>query len=98
VTLLDDPVAADIAAEAVKPVATAWDVAARTGLGDRRLYTAANRLVAVAAERVPPGLAEAMQHLVAAVERARCPADEFSDRVIENGIAATVTQLALGES
>jgi glutamate--cysteine ligase len=98
VTLLDHPVAADIAAEAVEPVATAWDVAARTGLGDRRLYTAANRLVAVAAERVPPGLTEAMQHLVAAVERARCPADEFSDQVIENGIAATVTQLALGES
>src|SRR6202035_1110289 len=38
VTLLDDPVPADIAAEAVEPVATAWDVAARTGLGDRRLY------------------------------------------------------------
>ena len=32
VTLLDDPVAADIAAEAVEPVATAWDIAARVGL------------------------------------------------------------------
>jgi glutamate--cysteine ligase len=98
VTLLDDPVAAGIAAEVVKPVATAWDVAARTGLVDRRIYAAANRLVAVAAERVPAGLAEPMQQLVAAVERGRCPADEFSDQVIDNGIATTVTKLALGES
>ena len=98
VTLVDDPVAADIAAEAVEPVATAWDVAARTGLGDRRLYTAANRLIAVAAERVPPTLTEAMQQLVDAVERGRCPADEFSDQVVDNGIDATVTKLALGES
>jgi glutamate--cysteine ligase len=38
-----------------------------------------------------------MRRLVEAVERGRCPADDFSDRVIENGIAATVTELALGE-
>jgi glutamate--cysteine ligase len=98
VTLLDDPVAADIAAEAVEPVATAWDIAARVGLGDRRLYAAANRCVAAAAERVPPGLDEAMQRLVGAVERGRCPADEFSDQVIGNGIEATVSKLALGET
>ena len=30
-TLLDDPVAADIAAEATEPVATAWDRAAQIG-------------------------------------------------------------------
>ena len=35
-TLLDDPAAADIAAEATEPVATAWDRAAQIGLGDRR--------------------------------------------------------------
>ena len=97
VTLLDDPVAADIAAEAVEPVATAWDVAARVGLGDQRLHAAANRCVAAAAERVPDGLSEPMRRLVAAVERGRCPADEFSDEVIEHGLEATVTRLALGE-
>ena len=98
VTLLDDPVAADIATEAVAPVATAWDVAARTGLGNQRLYAAANRLVAVAAERLPPQLTDAMQRLITAVELGRCPADEFSDRVIDNGIATTVAALARGES
>jgi glutamate--cysteine ligase len=98
VTLLDDPVAADVAAEAVEPVATAWDIAARVGLTDRRLHTAANRLVAVAAERVPAGLEEPMQRLVAAVERGRCPADDFSDQVIANGVEAAVSKLALGET
>ncbi len=93
-TLLDDPVAADIAAEAVEPVATAWDTAARLGLGDRRLYTAANRCVAAAAERAPAQLADTMSRLVCNVEQGRCAADEFSDRVIEHGIAASVAQLA----
>jgi glutamate--cysteine ligase len=97
VTLLDDPVAAAIAAEAVEPVATAWDTAARIGLNDQRIYAAANRCVAIAAERAPAGLEEGMQRLVKAVEQGRCPADDVSDQVIEHGIEATVTQLALGE-
>ncbi len=97
VTLLDDPVAADLAAEAVEPVATAWDTAARIGLADPDIFTAANRCVAVAAERAPAGLTDAMQRLVAAVAQGRSPADDFADRVIEHGIAATVTALALGE-
>jgi glutamate--cysteine ligase len=96
VTLLDDPVAADIAAEAVEPVATAWDTAAQAGLRDRRLYEAANRCVAAAAERAPAELTEAMQRLIRCVEQGRCPGDDFSDQVIEHGIAATVAQLAQG--
>ncbi|EUA24680.1 glutamate-cysteine ligase 2 family protein [Mycobacterium xenopi 3993] len=98
VTLLDDPVAADAAAEAVAPVATAWDTAARIGLGDRRLYAAANRCVAIAAERAPAQLHEGMRRLIEAVEQGRCPADDFSDRVIGHGIAPTVARLAQGES
>ena len=73
VTLLDDPAAADLAAEAVEPVATAWDVAARVGLRDRRLYEAANRCVAVAAERAPAELTSGMELLVRTVEQGRCP-------------------------
>jgi glutamate--cysteine ligase len=96
VALLDDPVAADLAAEAVEPVATAWDTAARVGLGDRRLYDAANKCVAVAAERAPAELAESMQLLVSGVEQGRCPGDDFSDRVIEHGIAPVVARMAQG--
>jgi glutamate--cysteine ligase len=94
VTLLDDPEAADIAAEAVEPVATAWDTAARVGLRDRRLHAAANRCVAVAAEKTPAELTGAMQQLIRNVELGRCPGDDFSDRVIEHGIAATVSGVA----
>jgi glutamate--cysteine ligase len=93
-TLLDDPAAADLAAEAVEPVATAWDTAARLGLRDRRLYAAANRCLAIAAERAPGELTDAMQRLMLNVETGRCPADDFSDRVIERGIAATVSRAA----
>ncbi|MEZ0363671.1 ergothioneine biosynthesis glutamate--cysteine ligase EgtA [Mycobacterium sp. pUA109] len=97
VTLLDDPDAADFAAEAVEPVATAWDVAARLGLGDRRIHTAATRCVSLAAERAPTPLQDAMARLVHLVERGRCPADDFADRVIEAGIAPAVAQLAQGQ-
>lgn len=95
-TLLDDPVAADLAAEAVEPVATAWDIAARAGLVDRRLYVAANRCLAIATERAPAELAAAMEQLMLNVETGRCPADDFADRVIDNGIAATVARMAQG--
>ena len=96
VALLDDPAAADIAAEAVEPVATAWDTAARVGLRDRRLYKAANECVAVAAERAPEGLTDAMRRLVRSVEQGRCPGDDFSDQVIGHGIAPVVARLAQG--
>ncbi len=92
--LLDDPAATDLAAEAVEPVATAWDTAARVGLRDRRLYAAANKCVAVAADRAPAELAEVMQRLVGNVERGRCAGDDFSDDVIEHGLAPTVARLA----
>ncbi|WP_179968517.1 ergothioneine biosynthesis glutamate--cysteine ligase EgtA [Mycolicibacterium helvum] len=94
VTLLDDPVAAELAAEAVEPVATAWDLAARVGLADNRLYEAANRCVAVAAERAPAELSESMQRLVQSVENGRCPADDFADQAISSGIEGAVLQMA----
>ncbi|HUL97961.1 MAG TPA: ergothioneine biosynthesis glutamate--cysteine ligase EgtA, partial [Mycobacterium sp.] len=97
VTLLDDPTAAGIAAEATEPVATAWDVAARVGLADRRLHASASRCVQVAAERVPPALQESMQRLVRIVEEASCPGEEFAERAIRCGVAGAVTQLARGE-
>ena len=97
VTLLDDPVAADIAAEATRAVATAWDRAAQIGLGDRRLREAATRCVQTAAERAPAELQESMQQLVRSVEKGRCPADDFSDRAVKYGIATAITQLAQGE-
>jgi glutamate--cysteine ligase len=94
VALLDDPAAADAAAEVVEPVATAWDNAARLGLCDRRLYEAANRCVAVAAEKAPAELNDAMERLARYVEKGRCPGDDYADRVIDHGIAAEVSRVA----
>jgi glutamate--cysteine ligase len=97
VTLLDDPVAADIAAETTESVATSWDRAARIGLGDRRLYAAANRCVQTAAERAPAELHGSMRLLLRMVEEGRCPADDFSDHAVRFGIAPAVSRLARGE-
>ncbi|MGZ8803478.1 MAG: ergothioneine biosynthesis glutamate--cysteine ligase EgtA, partial [Mycobacterium sp.] len=96
-TLLDDPVASDIAAEATESVATAWDRAAQVGLRDRRLHGAALRCVQAAAERAPAELEESMRLLVRSVEQGRSPADDFADRAVRYGIAGAVTQLAQGE-
>lgn len=97
-TLLDDPAAADAAAEAVEPVATAWDVAARTGLADPRLHTAAGRCLGLVADQAPESLRDGMNRLVAMVERARCPADDVAEEVGRTSIAATVSRLARRQS
>ncbi len=96
-TLLDDPAAADLAAEATESVATAWDTAARVGLDDRRLFAAANTCVQIAAGRAPAELTQSMQRLLQLVEVGGCPGDDFSDRVVEHGIESAVTHLARGE-
>ena len=47
------------------------------------LHEAAIRCVQAAAERAPPNSRTPMQRLVRSVEQGRCPADDFSDRVVE---------------
>ncbi|CAN5461058.1 ergothioneine biosynthesis glutamate--cysteine ligase EgtA [soil metagenome] len=96
-TLLDNPAAAAIAAEAVAPVGTAWDTAARVGLADRHLFAAANTCVATAAELAPPELVESMQTLAALVEQGRSSGDAFADRVVEIGIVPAVSEVSRGE-
>lgn len=93
-TLLDDPVAADEAADAVEAVATAWDAAARLGLADPRLHDAARKCVALVADRAPSALRVEMQRLVDAVDRGRCPADDFADEVAGVGLVAALSGLA----
>jgi glutamate--cysteine ligase len=94
VTLLDDAAAADIAAEATESVATEWDRAARSGLGDRRLHAAAVACVRAAADRAPAELRDATARLLDQVEQGRSPADDFSDLVVEHGIARAVVESA----
>jgi glutamate--cysteine ligase len=97
-TLLDDPAAADGAAEAVAPVATAWDVAARVGLAEPRLHAAAMHCVQLVADRAPASLRDGMDRLVGLVERGRCPADDVTDEATRTGTAAMVSRLARSQS
>ncbi len=97
VTLLDEERAAAEAAEIAEPVATAWDTAARIGLGDRHLFEAANRCLALVDRLAPPELATSMALLTGMVERGRCPGDEFSELAVRHGPEAAVMRLAKGE-
>ncbi|MDP9117560.1 MAG: ergothioneine biosynthesis glutamate--cysteine ligase EgtA, partial [Actinomycetota bacterium] len=68
VTLIDDPVAADRAADACACLDGAWVAAARTGLGDPVIHTAVLGCLDIAARRCPPelrGQVEAYAELVA---------------------------------
>jgi glutamate--cysteine ligase len=95
-TLLDDPAAAQIAAEATESVATEWDLAARVGLGDPGLRAAALRCVQTAADLAPKELRDPMQRLLTQVEQGRSAADDFSDRVVRSDVKDAVVRSAGG--
>lgn len=88
VTLLDE--VPGPAAETVESVATAWDTAARVGLGDRRLFDAANGCLDLVAPFVPRELAPSLALLTDAVRRGRCPADDFAELVVDVGVEGAV--------
>ncbi|MGY1815117.1 ergothioneine biosynthesis glutamate--cysteine ligase EgtA [Blastococcus sp. SYSU D00820] len=74
-TLLDDPAAAAAAEEASAPAAGLWDRAARVGLADPVLHTAARRCLAAAADAVPPSLRREVAALAELVDAGRDPGD-----------------------
>ena len=96
VTLLDDPAAAEVAAEATEPVATSWDTAARVGLGDAELHASATKCLRAAAGRVPAALQESMGRLIEIVDRRGSPGDEFSELALRHGAPGAVIQLLRG--
>jgi len=80
VTLVDDPVAADLAAEACAPVASELEAAARDGTGHARLQKAAIRCVETAAGRCPPSLAPGVAELAELLAAGRTIGDDFRQR------------------
>ena len=85
-TLMDDPVAADLAAEATERTAAALDRRRRaTGWATPCSPTRPRRCVAIAAERVPAELASAVADLAELVESGRCPGDLLAERIGEIG-------------
>jgi glutamate--cysteine ligase len=93
-TLMDDPVAADLATEATERAAGLWTKAAREGLADSVLAESARRCVGIAAERVPAPLGPAVADLAELVGSRRCPGDLLADRIAEIGPHAAMEELA----
>jgi len=93
-TLMDDPVAADKAAEATERTALLWTRAAREGLADDVLADSARRCVRIAAEHVPAGLAAAVADLADLIDSGRSPGDLLAERITEIGPRAAFEELA----
>jgi glutamate--cysteine ligase len=93
-TLMDDPVAADLATEATERTAELWTEAARDGLGHATLADAARRCLDIAASRVPTELVPAVADLAELVESGRCPGDLLAERITEIGPQAAFEELA----
>ncbi len=93
-TLMDDPIAADVAAEATEETAPLWTEAARDGLSNAKLASSAVRCLAVAADRAPADFGAAIADLADLVESGRCPGDLFSQRVTQIGPAAAFEEQA----
>ncbi len=89
-TLLDDPVAADLAAAACLPVQGRWTTAAHRGLADHELHTAARACLAAAADRVPVVLRRAVHALADLVEAGRSPGDTVSTTARTSGPEAAL--------
>jgi glutamate--cysteine ligase len=83
--LMDDPVAADLAADAAEPAARLWAQAARDGLGHPVLAESARRCMRIAADRAPRALAHAVADLTELVESGCGPGDLVAQRVTEIG-------------
>jgi glutamate--cysteine ligase len=92
-TLMDDPVAADRAAEATERTALRWTEAARDGLGDAMLAESARRCIEIAACRVTAELRSAVADLANLVESGRCPGDLLSERAGQIGPVAAFEEL-----
>jgi glutamate--cysteine ligase len=92
-TLMDDPVAADMATEATERAATLWTEAARDGLGHAVLAESARRCLAIAVARAPAGLRAAVAGLAELIESGRCPGDLLAQRIAEIGPRATFEEL-----
>jgi glutamate--cysteine ligase len=93
-TLMDDPVAADLAAEATEGLGSPWTLAARDGLANERIAAAARRCLRIAAERTPVELAAEVTELAQLVDSGRSPGDLLTERIGKVGPRAAFAELA----
>jgi glutamate--cysteine ligase len=94
VTLLDDPVAADRAAEACEPINDAWTAAAQVGLNDPTIARVARECVQAAVDRAPVDLVNQMSAYAELVMSGRTPGDEVRAMIERDGPLAALVTLA----
>jgi ergothioneine biosynthesis glutamate--cysteine ligase EgtA len=85
VTLVDDDVAADRAAEVCEPFESAWTTAARDGLANLEIAKAANACVEAAVWRAPVELKADMEAYAELVISGRAPGDDVRERADQDG-------------
>jgi glutamate--cysteine ligase len=91
VAVLDDPRAADRAAEALEPVARRSATAARVGIADPALTRAAFTVVEAALDSVPAALRASVQDWAQLIASGRTPADLVRDRARRGGARSCLT-------
>jgi glutamate--cysteine ligase len=82
VALIDDDIAADQAAELCEPVRDRWTAAARDGLDDPIIRTAALGCVDIATRHCAPELKTEVEAYAELVSRGRTPGDELRERAL----------------
>ncbi len=80
-TLMDDPVAADTAADLCAPVAASWESAARAGLRDPDVRTAVVGCLDAALRHCPPGIVAEVEGLAELIASGRTPSGELRARI-----------------
>jgi ergothioneine biosynthesis glutamate--cysteine ligase EgtA len=95
VAVLDDPVAADRAAEAVEPTLRRTADAARLGIADPQLAAAARGVVEAALPAVPDPLRPAVEEWATLLDSGRTPADLVLERARRDGPLACLTAAEL---
>ena len=93
-TLVDDPVAADEAADLCAPVADAWQTAARRGLEHPLIRAAVTACVDLAARRAPDGLRDEVEDYAELIASGRTPSGVLRSRVEHDGPLAVLEEEA----
>jgi glutamate--cysteine ligase len=92
--LLDEPRAAERAAEITEPTAGLWTEAAHAGLSDPRLARAAAGCLDLATRSAPVGLRPALDDLAELVARLRDPGSEVDDNIGRVGPVEALREFA----
>jgi glutamate--cysteine ligase len=94
VTLLDDPVAADAAAELCAPVADSWETAARHGCDDETIRRAVTGCAELAAQHCPPSLKGDVESFAELIASGSSPSAELRRAIETSGPLAVLEEEA----